>query len=57
MIFDANPRVLAPLEARRIATLAETYLLSVVCHNPIGSVTSAASASMAFATPNYQIRK
>jgi galactonate dehydratase len=44
-------------EARRIAALAETYLTSVACHNPVGPVSTVASAHVAFATPNYLIQE
>jgi galactonate dehydratase len=44
-------------EARRIAALAETYLISVACHNPQGPVSTAASMQVAFATPNYLIQE
>ena len=44
-------------EARRIAAQAETYLMCVACHNPQGPVAVAASAQVAFATPNYLIQE
>jgi galactonate dehydratase len=44
-------------EARRIASQAETYLMSVACHNPQGPVAVAATAQVAFATPNYLIQE
>lgn len=44
-------------EARRIAAMAETYLMSVACHNPQGPVSTAASLHVAFATPNYLIQE
>jgi galactonate dehydratase len=44
-------------EARRIAAMAETYQMSVACHNPQGPVAVAASAQVAFATPNYLIQE
>jgi len=44
-------------EARRIAALAETYSLSMACHNPQGPVAIAATAQVAFATPNYLIQE
>jgi galactonate dehydratase len=44
-------------EARRIAALAETYMISVACHNPVGPVSTVASAHVAFATPNYLIQE
>ncbi|MEX2264266.1 MAG: galactonate dehydratase [Bryobacteraceae bacterium] len=44
-------------EARRIAAMAETYLIPVSCHNPQGPVSTAASIQVAFATPNYLIQE
>ena len=44
-------------EARRIAAMAETYLIPVACHNPQGPVSTAASLNVAFATPNYLIQE
>ena len=44
-------------EARRIAAMAETYLISVACHNPQGPVSTAASIHIGFATPNYLIQE
>jgi galactonate dehydratase len=44
-------------EARRIAAMAETYLIAVACHNPQGPVGTAASMQVAFATPNYLIQE
>jgi len=44
-------------EARRIAAMAETYMISVACHNPQGPVSTAASVQVAFATPNYLIQE
>jgi galactonate dehydratase len=44
-------------EARRIAAMAETYLISVACHNPQGPVSTAASVHVGFATPNYLIQE
>ena len=44
-------------EARRIAAMAETYLISVACHNPQGPVSTAASIHVGFATPNYLIQE
>jgi galactonate dehydratase len=37
--------------------MAETYLVSVACHNPQGPVSTAASIQVAFATPNYLIQE
>jgi len=44
-------------EARRIAAMAETYSISVACHNPQGPVSTAASIQVGFATPNYLIQE
>ncbi len=44
-------------EARRIAALAETYQISVACHNPAGPILTAASVHLGFATPNYLIQE
>ncbi|MGH9656717.1 MAG: galactonate dehydratase [Bryobacteraceae bacterium] len=44
-------------EARRIAAMAETYLISVACHNPQGPVSTAASTHLGFAIPNYLIQE
>lgn len=44
-------------EARRIAAMAETYMISVACHNPQGPVSTAASTHVGFATPNYLIQE
>src|SRR5271154_968027 len=44
-------------EARRIAAMAETYMLSVACHNPQGPISTAASLQVGFATPNYLIQE
>jgi galactonate dehydratase len=44
-------------EARRIAAMAETYSISVACHNPQGPVSTAASLHVGFATPNYLIQE
>ncbi|MBN9663286.1 MAG: galactonate dehydratase [Acidobacteria bacterium] len=44
-------------EARRIAAMAETYQMSVACHNPQGPVSTAASTHVGFATPNYLIQE
>ena len=44
-------------EARRIAAMAETYMISVACHNPQGPVSTAASLHVGFATPNYLIQE
>lgn len=44
-------------EARRIAAMAETYGVSVACHNPQGPVSTASSVHVGFATPNYLIQE
>lgn len=44
-------------EGRRIAAMAETYSISVACHNPQGPVSTAASIHVGFATPNYLIQE
>lgn len=44
-------------EARRIAAMAETYSISVACHNPQGPISTAASIHVGFATPNYLIQE
>jgi galactonate dehydratase len=44
-------------EGRRIAALAEAYMISVACHNPQGPVSTAASLQVGFATPNYLIQE
>jgi galactonate dehydratase len=44
-------------EARRIAAMAETYSISVACHNPQGPVSTASSIHVGFATPNYLIQE
>ncbi len=42
-------------EARRIATLGETYRVAIAPHNPQGPVSTAASIEFGFATPSYII--
>ena len=44
-------------EARRIAAMAETYSISVACHNPQGPISTAASTHVGFACPNYLIQE
>jgi len=44
-------------EARRIAAMAESYMISVACHNPQGPISTAASLHVGFATPNYLIQE
>jgi galactonate dehydratase len=42
-------------EARRIASLAESYRVALAPHNPQGPVSTAASLEFGFATPSYII--
>src|SRR4029079_12539839 len=42
-------------EARKIATLADAYRVSMAPHNPQGPVSTAASLELGFATPSYVI--
>jgi galactonate dehydratase len=42
-------------EARRIASLAEAYRVSIAPHNPQGPVSTAASIEFGFSTPSYII--
>ncbi|HWL55009.1 MAG TPA: galactonate dehydratase [Chthoniobacteraceae bacterium] len=42
-------------EARRIATMAEAYRVSVAPHNPQGPVSTAASLELGFSIPSYII--
>lgn len=44
-------------EARRIAALAETYQVTVACHNPQGPVSTASSTHIGFGVPNYLIQE
>jgi galactonate dehydratase len=44
-------------EARRIAAMAEAYLIPVACHNPQGPVSTASSIHVGFACPNYLIQE
>jgi galactonate dehydratase len=44
-------------EVRRIAAMAETYMISVACHNPQGPVSTISSLHVGFATPNYLIQE
>jgi galactonate dehydratase len=44
-------------EARRIAAMAETYQVTVACHNPQGPVSTASSTHVGFAVPNYLIQE
>jgi L-alanine-DL-glutamate epimerase-like enolase superfamily enzyme len=44
-------------EARRIAAMAETYMISVACHNPQGPVSTMSCLQVGFATPNYLIQE
>ncbi len=45
------------MEARRIADLAETYLMGVAPHNPNGPVANAAALHFALSTPNFLIQE
>lgn len=42
-------------EARRIASMAESYRIAMAPHNPQGPVSTAASLAFGFATPSYII--
>lgn len=44
-------------EARKIASMADTYSITVACHNPQGPVSTAASLHLGFATSNYLIQE
>ena len=44
-------------EARRIAAMAEVYMISVACHNPQGPIGTMSSLHVGFATPNYLIQE
>lgn len=44
-------------EVRRIAAMAESYLMPVACHNPQGPVSTASSIHVGFACPNYLIQE
>jgi galactonate dehydratase len=44
-------------ETRRIAAMAEAYLMPIACHNPQGPVSTASSIHVGFATPNYLIQE
>jgi galactonate dehydratase len=37
--------------------MAETYSITVACHNPQGPISTAASLHVGFATPNYLIQE
>ena len=45
------------LEARRIASLGETYLMGVAPHNPNGPVANVVALHFALATPNFLIQE
>lgn len=45
------------LEARRIASLAETYFMGVAPHNPNGPVANAIALHFALSTPNFLIQE
>lgn len=45
------------LEARRIASLGETYLMGIAPHNPNGPVANAAALHFDLATPNFLIQE
>jgi len=45
------------LEARRIASLAETYLMGVAPHNPNGPVANVVALHFDLATPNFLIQE
>lgn len=44
-------------EARRIAAMAEAYMMPIACHNPQGPVSTASSIHVGFACPNYLIQE
>lgn len=44
-------------EVRRIAAMAEAYLMPIACHNPQGPVSTASSIHVGFACPNYLIQE
>ena len=44
-------------EVRRIAAMAETYNISVACHNPQGPISTAACTQLGFSIPNYLIQE
>lgn len=44
-------------EVRKIAAMADTYAITVACHNPQGPISTSASLHLAFATPNYLIQE
>jgi galactonate dehydratase len=44
-------------EARKIASMAETYYVGVAPHNPLGPIATAASIQFAACTPNFLIQE
>ncbi|MDX2179260.1 MAG: galactonate dehydratase [Bryobacteraceae bacterium] len=44
-------------EAKKIAAMAEVYLMGVAPHNPLGPVANAAALHFAFSTPNFLIQE
>jgi galactonate dehydratase len=45
------------MEARRIASMGETYLMGVAPHNPNGPIANAAALHFALSTPNFLIQE
>ncbi len=45
------------LEARKIAAMAEVYLMGVAPHNPLGPIANAVALHFALATPNFLIQE
>lgn len=45
------------MEAKRIASMGETYLMGVAPHNPNGPVANAAALHFALSTPNFLIQE
>ncbi|MGA8183547.1 MAG: galactonate dehydratase [Terriglobia bacterium] len=45
------------LEGKKIAAMAETYLMGVAPHNPLGPVANAAALHFALSTPNFLIQE
>ena len=45
------------LEAKKIASLAETYYMAMAPHNPLSPLTLAASTQFALSTPNFLIQE
>jgi galactonate dehydratase len=44
-------------EVRKIASMADTYAITVACHNPQGPISTAASLHVGFSTSNYLIQE